>query len=76
MQKRELAVGDRVWVYLPYDGGRGYATILDLNAEPIGQRKTATIRVRFEPGQLAYRERLIRPKDVIRKVDEPAESNR
>jgi hypothetical protein len=55
---------------LPYEGGRGYATIEDLHAEPFaGQRKTATIRVRFEPGHTAYGSRLVAPREIVRKAE-------
>lgn len=30
MRRKDLAVGDRVWIVLPYSGGRGWATVLTL----------------------------------------------
>jgi hypothetical protein len=29
VKRSDLKVGDRVWVVLPYEGGRGWATLLD-----------------------------------------------
>lgn len=72
MRRKDLAVGDRVLVRLPYDGGRGWARVLDLDADPLGNRATWSILVRFEGGQTArnlsteHNARLVAPNHIVR----------
>jgi len=54
VKRSELAVGDEVFVRLKYDGGAGWATVVDLDApSPAGGRKTETVLVRFLAGGLS-----------------------
>jgi hypothetical protein len=49
MRRADLAVGDEVYICLPYAGGRGWARITTLDAPPEG-KQTNTVRVAFLPG--------------------------
>lgn len=79
MRRKDLAVGDRVFVVLPYDGGCGWAKVLDLDADPKGNRPTWSILVRFESGQTARNvssegdARLVAPNHIVRLAD-PSET--
>lgn len=63
--------GHDVWVVLPYDGGRGWAEVLDERATPEPGRPRATVRVRLPDAGLRVPVRLVRPADCIRMREEP-----
>lgn len=82
MKKADLAVGDIVFVALPYEGGKGTVQITDLDAGPNGPYATQTIRACRVQGSSAprgYHTRAklvddewspmaLSPREVVRKV--------
>lgn len=75
MQTKKLSEGDVVWVVLPYEGGRGWATVDELDIEPDPGHRARTIRVSFLTGSgpVALRTRAVRPHDIVRKRGEEDE---
>ncbi len=69
MKTVDLVNGMEVWVLLPYDGGSGWATVLDPHADPDSPLRPAkTVEIEFLPGEgpTYQRRRKVRPHDVIR----------
>jgi hypothetical protein len=75
MKTRELSEGDVVLVVLPYEGGRGWASIDALNVASKPPNRAGTVRVSFLPGNGPEfnRTRLVRPRDIVRKKSEGEE---
>lgn len=70
MKRVDLKIGDRVWIVLPYSGGRGYATIVDLDVRPSKhERRTQTIRVKFDRGHSATGEKNVTASSIIRREE-------
>jgi hypothetical protein len=72
MKTRELSEGDVVLVVLPYEGGRGWASIDALSVASEPPNRARTVRVSFLPGSGPgfNRTRLVRPHDIVRKRTE------
>lgn len=76
MRTADLSAGMEVLVRLPYDGGIGWAEVLDPRAEPrpaharaVWVERARTVRIRFLPGEAVgrfIRELLVRPADIVR----------
>lgn len=68
MKRADLKTGDRVWVVLPYEGGRGWAEVISLHG-------TTKILVHFESGStaanfdtdLGVRGRYVSPRSIVKK---------
>jgi hypothetical protein len=75
MRTRELAEGDVVLVVLPYEGGRGWASIDALKVASEPPNRAQTIRVSFLPGSGPEfnRTRTVRPHDIVRRRTEDDE---
>lgn len=69
MRTADIGKGAEVYVILPYDGGRGWATVVEPRARPGRGHAAATVRIEFLPREapaVLVRERLVRPADVFR----------
>lgn len=63
MKRADLKAGDRVWIVLPYEGGRGWATVIatgDLDG----------VRVEFDHEYshiFQWQNRIVSPRQIVKK---------
>ena len=71
MRRVDLAIGDEVFVCLPYGGGKAWGHITALDAAPEG-KPTNTVRIAFLPGtgpRYRHDDHPVALREIVRRKD-------